>query len=133
MLPTQFATAECANWDHGACKGIHFDHEGHITGCRSIPSCLLKDRKRCSYFEACVAPMTRDPVNAANVAWMRERDEAVRIYAKWAGAPKISTADINARLCPKCLRAEIPPRTRFCPECREKQRLDTYHRQNSRK
>jgi hypothetical protein len=79
MTAFQIAKDHCANWQaDGTCLGAEIDDDLQIRRCHPKPRCLLAEsRKRCLYFEQCVAPMAPGIDNEAHRA---QFEAAVRDY-----------------------------------------------------
>ena len=117
MTSIGLAKAECANYDTGACSGVHLGDRGEITHCSPKPRCILGGDARCGYFEECVAPMAgmvTDPRRAAEI------QSAVREYRK-----QTRQGEQITRECPDC-GGPVLWRKRYCPACAGKRRKATY-------
>jgi hypothetical protein len=120
MTALQLARAECANFEHdGACLGTVLGDDGSVVSCTPRPSCLLAERKRCAYFEECVAPMQHIVTEARRAA---EIQSAVREYRKVT-----KQGEEIPRECPDC-GCPVVWRKRYCPACSDKRRKATFRR-----
>ena len=109
MTPQQLTRAECANGDKGAClgQGIEWD------------VCLVAQGERCLYFEECVLPLEQSTSDAKQRQSIRT---ARRAYFKERHPP--------ASLC--ACGAEREKGHKYCPECRENARRQTWREQKQR-
>jgi len=103
----------CCNYDHDS------------GGCLDKDCCLVKQGKRCGYFEKVVLPTSVD---------LGLKELVYSLYQKHVGIaeddPLINTA--NIRPCPDC-GAELRPRHRYCDWCAQKRRLQAYRQSRQRK
>ena len=124
MTPMQMIREECANHQpNGSCLGVQIAKDLTLTCAKPLPRCLVADRQRCAYFEACVLPLAdivSDPRRA------KELQAAVAEYRQITNQ-KAS----QSRPCPDC-GEPLQPRKKLCPTCAQKRQKD-YHREVMRK
>ena len=93
-------------------------------GCLDKDCCLVVQGKRCEYFEKIVLPTAAD---------IRLKERIYSLYQKHVGIaeddPLIDTP--NIRPCPDC-GAELKPRQRYCDNCRDKRRRDSYRKRRKK-
>ncbi len=104
----------CCNYDHDS------------GGCLDKDCCLVKQGRRCGYFEKVVLSTSVD---------LGLKELVYSLYQKHVGIaeddPLINTA--NIRPCPDC-GTELKPRQRFCASCSKRRRQKSYRkaRENQR-
>jgi len=112
MTPIQFVKLECANYQvDGCCLGVRFDEYLRHRGFTPRKECLVARRRRCIYFEECVAPMQHvvtEPVRAKAI------QEAVAEYRQITNQKAA-----GYRACPVC-GEPLQTRKRLCPMCASK-------------
>jgi ribosomal protein S27AE len=115
MTPLQFVSAECANLEpDGSCRGIMINRDLSMPPATPRPRCLIAERKRCTYFETCVAPMAD---------WVTEPRRAASLQAAVAEYREVTNQKaVAARPCPACGGAMQKGKQR-CPRCAAASRL----------
>ncbi len=103
----------CCNYDHDS------------GGCLGKDHCFVKQGERCEYFEKVVLPTSADS---------GRKELIYSLYQKHVGIAEddllINTA--NIRPCPDC-GAELKPRQRYCDDCRNKRRRQSYRNSRSKR
>ena len=124
MTPLQFVSAECANLEpDGSCRGIMINRDLSMPPATPRPRCLIAERKRCTYFETCVAPMAD---------WVTEPRRAASLQAAVAEYRRMTNQNpAAARPCPACGEPLAKGR-RFCARCADARRKATYRGQKQR-
>jgi len=103
-----------ANPERGMPGCANFDH--YYGGCLFRKTCLVQDCKRCEYFERAVLPTAAD---------IGLKELVYSLYENHVGMTKgLKIGKI--RKCPDCHKAELLPRKRVCPKCKERRRKRTY-------
>lgn len=114
MKPMSFVREECANHlPDGQCLGANFGPNLQPMPNTPRPRCLVAGRKRCAYFETCLAPMAQiatDPRRA------KDLQEAAAEYLQITN----QKAE-GGRECPDC-GCLLQPRKRLCPSCAKKRK-----------
>lgn len=126
VTPLQFAKEQCSNYQSdGSCLGMGIRDDGSPYCFGRKQKCVLVDKERCKFFEECVLPMGIDPVNARNEQRLREKDEAIRLYASdhEKSLGKVLSKG-TGRLCPHCRKRELEPSKQLCYVCREQREKD---------
>jgi hypothetical protein len=103
----------CANFDH--CNG----------SCSFSDTCLVLEKKRCRYFEKSILPTAAD---------IGQKERISKLYCKHLGfKPGYCHIEIRKiRKCPDCGDTELKPRQRYCDNCRNRRRLNSYRRRRGK-
>jgi len=119
MSPYGFARAECANMRPvGICLWTE-------------KPCLLKQGKRCSYFERCILPLADDSSPHAQPDLQSKRLAARETYLG-QHALVAGKDESNNRTCPEC-GSILGKYQRLCDKCRVKRRREADRRKKQRK
>jgi len=120
MSAAQFARDECSNMlPDGACLGVHADSlidTGQQRRCTPQPRCLVRDDRRCRYFEKVILPLADQPSPHADPHLQQKRAWARQEYLG-----RHCLAGSQGRRCPECGNP-MPARHRFCESCSTRHR-----------
>jgi len=121
MKPYRMVQLECCNRHGNKCIGVDSrcfpTHK--ITPQKPHEICLIKQKKRCSFFEKIILPLA-DKKNKNK----DEYQKAKEIYINKFNIPNINN-NYQSRKCPDCL-GLLSKYQRFCDRCRKKRRRDSY-------
>lgn len=138
MTPAQVAEAHCANWDKGACLGVYYNSDLSIRFKRPFERCLLRDCKKCYYFEEIIVPMfdnltETDKEHPLLKNRLRDFNEGVAQYHVMLSPQTATKVVPTARVCPDCKKRPLEPKRRVCDICRKNRRKTTIEAANRQK
>ena len=121
MSPWTMARTECANLEpDGWCLGIRHEDltdRGQKKCAAPLDSCLVREGKRCRYFEHCILPLADDPSPKDDPGLQAKRQSARDSYLG-----KHVLKPIKPKLaCPDCGEPRAP-RHKYCEYCAAKHR-----------
>jgi len=145
----QFIDKECCNRNPaGGCFGAGWTSDGSPNLGGEMSHCLVKQGLRCKFFEKCALPLVLSRKEYAHLLGAYENmlkyppveceikvfgedafDQPAAEHPFWAGDEEVGA--LSARACPDCGKP-LPPRKRFCPECRETHRKDSFRNHKRR-
>ena len=102
---TGFVKNECANYDK------------HYQSCIWDRPCMVLNGARCGYFEKVV-------LCPANYKYRLPDYDYQKLYAQYAEQTRTQAGSVDQRFC-SCGKP-LRPRQRFCGDCTQKRRKDTY-------
>ncbi len=125
MTPMQFIREECASHQpDGSCAGVAINRDLTMPFAAPKPRCLISAGRRCAYFERCVVPMGD---------WTTEPRRKAAIQEAIAGYRRLTRQGEDvSRQCPDC-DGPMARGSRYCPECADKRRKQTYRKKNARR
>lgn len=141
----RFVDEECCNRiPHGGCLGAGWGPDSSPILGGEMSHCLVKQGFRCKFFDRAVLPlvlshkqyghllgayknMLKYPPEECVVTVFGQDgfDQSVTEHPFWAGDENVGA--LSAHACPDCGKP-LPPRKRYCPECRETHRKDALRR-----
>lgn len=103
----EMAKQQCPNYAFDGCDNIMITDSLRLVRRELLQKCLLALKKRCDYFEECVAPMVN---YISDLDKSKEYSGAISEYKELHHISEIS------RKCPSC-DEPLPARKRFCAKC----------------
>jgi len=145
----RFVDDECCNRvAGGGCLGTGWKADASPNLGGEMDGCLVKQGFRCKFFERAVLPLVLTHKEYAHllgayknmvkyqpdecgikVFGRMEFDQPVTEHPFWAGDGQVDA--VSARACPDCGKP-LPPRKRYCPECRETHRKHSFRNHKRR-